>query len=400
MATDREKEELRESAELLLASQWIVRQETPEAYFLIRRHEKRLVEYFREKCGWPLLVNAQFYKLEKIPAGAQPFMGIESMQSPEDYVLLCCTMAFLEEQEVEGQFLLGDLCEALLGYYPTDALEPLNWESYDRRKALIRVIHYLLEIGVLRSVEDDSEAFLRRGMTDGNPAGEALYEVTILARCFLRSYPRDLREYVSADALCAADFSGSHEDAAGALRQKRHRIYRSLLLQPVYYRTAAAEEDFVYLRNMYSRLKAEFNDLFSLDLELYQNAAMAVSYERSSWFQNIFPYRLRGAHDVILHFARAWREQPDWQKKKLLSPHEFQQFLEHLLQNCGAGWTKEFRDMGGKRLRQTILTEMTLWGMAVVEEDTGLVRLLPALFRLSGSYPADYVMGGSKRDGK
>ena len=71
-----------------------------------------------------------------------------------------------------------------------------------------------------------------------------------------------------------------------------------------------------------------------------------------------------------------------------------------MLQNCGAGWTKEFREMGGKRLRQTILTEMTLWGMAEVEEDTGLVRLLPALFRLSGSYPADYVMGGSKRDGK
>ena len=400
MATDKEKEELREAAELLLESQWVLRQETPEAYFLIRRYEKRLVEYFREKCGWPLLVNAQFYKLEKIPAGEQAFMGIEAMQSPEDYVLLCCTMAFLEEQEVEGQFLLGDLCEALLGYYPSDALESLNWESYDRRKALIRVIHYLLEIGVLRAVEDDSEAFLRGGMTNGNPAGEALYEVTILARCFLRSYPRDIREYASADALCAADFSGNGDDTAGMLRRKRHRIYRSLLLQPVYYRTAAVEEDFVYLRNMYSRMNAEFNDLFSLELELYQNAVMAVSYDRSSWFQNIFPYRLRGAHDVILHFSRVWREQPGWQAKTLLSPHEFQHFLEQLLQSCGAGWTKEFREMGGKRLSQTILSEMTLWGMAEVEKDTGLVRLLPALFRLSGSYPADYVMGGSKCDQK
>ena len=78
MATDKEKEELREAAELLLESQWVLRQETPEAYFLIRRYEKRLVEYFREKCGWPLLVNAQFYKLEKIPAGFINFLTIFS----------------------------------------------------------------------------------------------------------------------------------------------------------------------------------------------------------------------------------------------------------------------------------------------------------------------------------
>ena len=136
METEEEKEELRQAAELLLEKQWILRREMPEEYFLIRRYEKRLREYFREKCGWPLLVNARYYKLEKIPAVPQAFMGIAAMQSPEDYVLLCCTMAFLEEQEIDGQFLLGELCEALLSYYPqAEAVEPLNWESYDRRKA-------------------------------------------------------------------------------------------------------------------------------------------------------------------------------------------------------------------------------------------------------------------------
>ena len=394
MESEKEKEELRQAAELLLESQWILRQERPEAYFLIRRYEKRLKEYFREKCGWPLLVNAQFYKLEKIPAVPQAFMGIAAMQSPEDYVLLCCTMAFLEEQEIDGQFLLGELCEALLSYYPqAEAVEPLNWESYDRRKALIRVIHYLLEFGVLRAVEDDSETFLRSGMADGGPAGEALYEVTILARCFLRSYPREIRAYSNVTELCAADFAGAPSDSEGLRRQKRHRIYRSLLLQPVYYRTPETVEDFVYLRNMCARVNGEFNDFFSLTLELYQDTAMAVSYERSSWFQDVFPYRIRGAHDVILHFASAWREQAGV-AKRLLSRHEFQQFMETLLAQVGSGWTKEFREMGSKRLAQTILQEMISWGMAAVEPDTGLIRLLPAVFRLSGRYPADYVAGG------
>ncbi len=401
METEEEKEELRQAAELLLEKQWILRREMPEEYFLIRRYEKRLREYFREKCGWPLLVNARYYKLEKIPAKPQAFMGIAEMQSPEDYVLLCCTMAFLEEQEVDGQFLLSDLCEALLSYYPQEeSVEQLNWESYNWRKALIRVIHYLLDIQVLRAVEDESETFLRGGMQDGALAGEALYEVTILARCFLRSYPRELQDYRTAEDLCRMDFLGGAAEAPELLRRKRNRIYRSLLLQPVYYRMRESEEDFVYLRNMANRLNEEINELFDLELELYQDTAMAVSYERSTWFNDIFPYRMRGVHDVILQFSSAFREQENWQDKKILSLHEFRQFLERLAERYGSGWTKEFREMGGKRLTHTVLEEMLSWGMAGFERETELIHLLPALFRVSGAYPEDYEMRGKTSESK
>ena len=401
MDKEKEKEELRQAAELLLERQWILRREMPEEYFLIRRYEKRLREYFREKCGWPLLVNARFYKLEKVPARPQAFLGIADMQSAEDYTLLCCTMAFLEEQEVDGQFLLSELCEALPGYYPQEeAVEPLRWESYNWRKALIRVIHYLLDIQVLRSVEDESDAFLRGGISDGAMTGEALYEVTVLARCFLRSYPRDLKAYQTVQELCSADFMGESAEAAELLRRKRNRIYRSLLLQPVYYRTAESEEDFVYLRNMASRVNDEFNDFFELELELYQDTAMAVSYERSAWFADIFPYRMRGVHDVILQFSSVYRELPDWRERKVLSLHEFRQFMEKLAKCCGSGWTKEFRTMSEKRLASEVLEEMVSWGMAAIEQETELIHLLPALFRMSGSYPEDYTAGGKKGDSK
>ncbi|MGL6016277.1 MAG: TIGR02678 family protein, partial [Selenomonadaceae bacterium] len=350
-----------------------------------------------EKCGWPLLVNARFYKLEKIPAKPQAFWVIEDMQTPEDYVLLCCTMAFLEEQEIDGQFLLSDLCEALLSYYPQeDTVEELNWESYNWRKALIRIINYLLNIQVLRVVEDESDAFLHEGMSNGAVAGEALYEVSILSRCFLRSYPRDVKEYHSVEKLCAADFMGESAETADILRKKRNRVYRSLLLQPVYYRKAESEEDFVYLRNMVSRINDEINDFFDLELELYQDTAMAVSYERNTWFKDIFPYRMRGVHDIILQFSSVYREQPNWQKRKVLSLHEFRQFLEQLAERVSSGWTKEFREMGGKRLAHTVLDEMLSWGMASFEEEMELIELLPALFRISGKYPADYSTGGEK----
>ena len=117
---ERDQEGIRQAAQALLENRWIMRSQMPEEYFLVRHYERQLRDYFQEKCGWPLLVNAQFYKLEKIPARPRAFMGIAAMQSVGDYTLLCCVLAFLEDQEVDGQFLLGDLCEALLGYYPQE----------------------------------------------------------------------------------------------------------------------------------------------------------------------------------------------------------------------------------------------------------------------------------------
>ena len=140
------QDELRQAAQLLVENRWVTRQDMPDEYLLVRRNEKALRHFFRDKCGWPLLVTPQFYKLEKIPAVPRPFMGIEAMQSVEDYVLLACVMAFLEEYEVGGQFLLGDLAEALLSNYPEEAYTPkLNWESYNWRKSLVRVLHYVVD---------------------------------------------------------------------------------------------------------------------------------------------------------------------------------------------------------------------------------------------------------------
>ena len=387
-------EDFRKAAEILLSRRWVSRQQDSEAYFLIRRQEKKLREYFFDRCGWPLLSHARFYKLEKIPARPRAFMGIDEMESPSDYVLLCCTMAFLEEQEVDGQFLLSDLCEALLSYYPQEqAAEPLHWESYNWRKALIRVIRYLLSAGILLAVEDDSEAFLRGGATDGVLAGEALYEVPILARIFLRQFPRDIPSYRDAEDFCRMEVpAGAEEDLR---RMRRNRVYRTLLLEPVCYRTEETEADFAYLRNPSARrLDQEFAGMFGLTLELYQDAAMAVSEERTSWFEDIFPYRMRGVHDVILHLANHVREQEDWKDKKVMSMHEFSLLLDGLSEKTSSGWTKEFREMGRKRLAETLLTEMVSWGMARRGE-SGIVELLPALFRLGGRYPEDYMEDGA-----
>ena len=96
MAVD---DELAMAAQLLLRDRFVLREEDPEGFFLVRRHERALREFFREKLGWTLLMNMRFYKLEKVPAAGAAYLGIEALQGPEDYALLACTLAFLEEQE-------------------------------------------------------------------------------------------------------------------------------------------------------------------------------------------------------------------------------------------------------------------------------------------------------------
>lgn len=387
-----EQEELRRGAQILLENRWVSRREMPDEYLLIRRNEKALRQFFREKCGWPLLVTANFYKLEKIPANPWGFMGIAAMQSIEDYVLLACVMAFLEEYESGGQFLLGDLAEALLAYYPQEAHTPrLNWESYNWRKSLIRVLNFLAEEGIINIVDDESTGFISQGFNaDGAIAGEALYEVTNLARYFLRSFPKELSDYVSWQDLLEADYVTDTNEEARFLRHRRNRIYRELLLKPVFYRQGEYEADFAYLRNRRGRLEDIIQDWFGLHLELYQNGVMAVSHEQSTWFNDVFPVRFRGIHDIILHLSHYLRELSPEQVKQPMTINQWQGHLEQLSKNTKAGWTKEYREMSLKRLSERLLEEMTSWGMVKVDED-GLITVQSALFRHEGVYPADYT---------
>ena len=387
-----EQEELRRGAQILLENRWVSRREMPDEYLLIRRNEKALRQFFREKCGWPLLVTANFYKLEKIPANPWGFMGIAAMQSIEDYVLLACVMAFLEEYESGGQFLLGDLAEALLAYYPQEAHTPrLNWESYNWRKSLIRVLNFLAEEGIINIVDDESTGFISQGFNaDGAIAGEALYEVTNLARYFLRSFPKELSDYVSWQDLLEADYVTDTNEEARSLRHRRNRIYRELLLKPVFYRQGEYEADFAYLRNRWGRLEDIIQDWFDLHLELYQNGVMAVSHEQSTWFNDVFPVRFRGIHDIILHLSHYLRELSPEQVKQAMTINQWQGHLEQLSKNTKAGWTKEYREISLKRLSERLLEEMTSWGMVKVDED-GLITVQSALFRHEGVYPADYT---------
>ncbi len=161
---------------------------------------------------------------------------------------------------------------------------------------------YLEAERLIRVVDDESEGFLSAGLSGGAPAGEALYEVTVLSRYFLRLFARNLRSYH--DVMLLGETGEEGLDV-------RRRVYRQLLLAPVFYRTAATEEEFSYLRHQHREIDAKCQQWFGLSLELYDDAAMLVCEEPPSLFAELYPSARRALHDIMLQFAAAWRARGD-----------------------------------------------------------------------------------------
>jgi uncharacterized protein (TIGR02678 family) len=117
-----------------------------------------------------------------------------------------------------------------------------------------------------------------------------------------------------------------------------------------------------------------------------------VSPERNFWCKDQFPQQQSGLHAVMLHFANYCRglraAGGEWPER--FSRVEFEKLAGECREDCGSGWTKEYREMSLNRLAASLLAELCAWEMADVDSETGLVELCPPLWRLAGRYPGDY----------
>ncbi len=150
-------EQTTEALALLFEQYWVLREEEPEVYRLIRDRELKLRRYLQDKFGLDLIVHQHFAKLEKIPVEPQSWMGIQAFQEQLDYAIFCCALAYTEQKEVDEQFLLSDLAETYGELYPGEI--PLDWTLYQHRRALVRVLKQMMELHLLKSVDGNVECF-------------------------------------------------------------------------------------------------------------------------------------------------------------------------------------------------------------------------------------------------
>lgn len=377
-------ETAKEALTALLTQFWILRENDPELFQTIRDRETALRDYVLDKLGYRLIVHRHFAKLEKVPAVPEPWMGIGTFLHGRDYALFCCLLAYLEHKGVDEQFLLSHLCEELSAMYPGE--ESLNWTHYEHRKSLVRVLQTSEEFGILKVVDGEIAAF------HFNEESEALYEVSVASRYFMRSYPKDLFHFHSKEEILAAE--SGEDELTGA--QRRHRVYRQLLLSPVYYRSELHEEDFDYVVRYRHRLADDLEKHTGLRMELFKQTALLVNPEKSGRDRQ-FP-DLRAISDIALQFAGLVRDSrdegrvvTDGEGAVRLTPVDFEQMVILCKKQFGAGWSGQYRKGLIRTVAAELLALLKEWKMARVDAETGQISLLPVLGRLCGEYPTDFT---------
>lgn len=368
---------------ILFEQFWVLRQEEPESYQLIREREKTLKKYVSEKFGFDLIVHQHFIKMDKIPVDPKSWMGIQDFAEPRDYAIFCCGLAFTEKRSVDEQFLLSDIAEEIQEIYPGDI--PLEWTNYQHRKSLVRALKKMVDFRIIKLVDGDIELFANHEEHD------VLYEVTVYARYFMRSYPDDLFQYNSIDEILESEWERHQQDA------RRKRVYRKLMFSPVVYRENEEDPDFAYIRNYRNRLRDDLEEHTPFQLEVFKNAAMLVLPERKERYQ-LFPNQ-KAISNVALHFQAHLRKRIDTYSinalgELKLTRTDFTQLIEEVKKRYGHGWSKKYRDMSYTAVAEELLQFCKEWELAYVEEDSGMIVLQPAIARMIGTYPKDFDLKG------
>src|SRR5882757_2930531 len=266
--------DLRKAARALLKQPLLLaRGRYADEFRLVRRHASELREWFDRNTGWALQTDAEAARLRKIPGvltdPTHPAREASRAAAPftrRRYVLLCLALAALERGE--AQIALGRLAEQVV----LDAADPglvatgiqFSLDRRDERLDLASVVRLLLELGVLRRVAGDEEAYV-------SGAGDVLYDVErrVLAGLLaarrgpsliqIASFDDRLAELVAETALDSDDLR---------FRAMRRSLTRRLLDDPVLYYEDLTDAELAYLTRQRGFLTARITELTGLVAEV------------------------------------------------------------------------------------------------------------------------------------
>lgn len=367
----------------LVENYWICREQDRELYNKVKRDIPTFQKFAREQLGWKLLNHERFLKLEKIPAHAEGFMGIQEFQEVRDYVILCIVLMYLEDKEEGEQFLLSELID-YAGVQLRKWME-VDWNSFSQRKSMVRVLQYVENQGMLRVYEGNSQ------LLSQEMGQEVLYENTGLSRYFATSFPFDLKEYSS-----WKDFEQERleDQEADRGRLRIHRVYRRLASCPAMYWDTVEDADSLYLKNQRQWIEKNMKEHFGGRLDIHKNAAFWVLEEEDS-YGRLHPRDAQLPEVILLlggmirENVEAGRWEPEADETVCISQEEFISLVTACQEKWKAAWSKEYREMEPDRLGAAVKWYMKDWMM--MKETEGQVFICPAAAKQMGFYPEDFI---------
>jgi len=222
---------------------------------------------------------------------------------------------------------------------------------------------------------------------------EVLYEVPLVTRYFLRSFPKDFTGFKTKEDFLAIE-GLDLEESTGVKR--RQRVYRMLYLSPAVYSVGNNDPDFLYLRNFRNRIREDIEKNTDFHFELYRNTAMLTAPERKALF-TLFPDN-RAISDIVLQFAAIVREKQkeedipvQYDGSLCLTQVDFRKWVTCCKDKFGHGWSKQYREATISETAKDLLQVLVDWKMANEDGETRVIYLRPLLARTIGKYPKDFI---------
>ena len=236
------EDRLRDARRALLAGPLLLASDP--AFGTVRAHADRLRAEFQRELGYELVVRASHARLRKrsdeprsdrparIPRAGHP----DTWQpfTRRHYVLFALALGACERARVQTS--IGLLAEDVRSLAAEEGIA-LDLDSLDDRRCLADVLHFLSTLGVLVPVAGQAESWVR-SRAEGDD--ELLYDVMHSVLDDLIVAPRVVGAADARDLLHGGVYPATEE---GANLQRKHRVSRRLVEDPVLYLFELAEED-------------------------------------------------------------------------------------------------------------------------------------------------------------
>lgn len=370
--------------EVLLSKRWILKNRDKELYYQLKDEIGKSRDFLTEKLGYQAIVTPNLIKLEKIPAYAQNWMGIQEFSDHLEYIFLCMILMFLEERDLGEQFVLSMLTEYIQGNIKE---EQIDWTIYSYRRHLVKVMKYCVKVGILEIDDGSEDNFMK------SDEGEVLYQNTGASRYFMKNFSRDISDYQKQEDFLKEEWIGMNEDR-GIIR--RQRVYRSLLMSPGIYLNDDTEEDFAYVRHYRGMIQEELNRFFDCELQVHKTSAFSVMGEDSNLGKS-FPEE-NTLSDIVLLWCGLFRQKINdgdievpIGEDIVISTQQFVAISEECKRRYGNGWIKTYREMTMGEFCNKLKEYMII--MEMIKEIYDQIMVYPIVGKVEGCYPKDFKGG-------
>lgn len=370
--------------EVLLSKRWILKNRDKELYYQLKDEIGKSRDFLTEKLGYQAIVTPNLIKLEKIPAYAQNWMGIQEFSDYLEYIFLCMILMFLEERDSGEQFVLSMLTEYIQGNIKE---EQIDWTIYNYRRHLVKVMKYCVKVGILEIDDGSEDNFMK------SDEGEVLYQNTGASKYFMKNFSRDISDYQKQEDFLKEEWIGMNEDR-GIIR--RQRVYRSLLMSPGIYLNDDTEEDFAYVRHYRGMIQEELDRFFDCELQVHKTSAFLVMGEDSNLGKS-FPEE-NTLSDIVLLWCGLFRQKINdgdievpVGEDIVISTQQFVAISEECKRRYGNGWIKTYREMTMGEFCNKLKEYMII--MEMIKEIYDQIMIYPIVGKVEGCYPKDFKGG-------